>query len=304
MFGAGRGLHSGILLSVPRIGGTVKPVLDARLRGRLQKVLGPLGRALHSWGIRADHLTAFGVAAALADACVIGSGHLAWGFVLLLVSAVPDLLDGAVARSESSPSSRGAFFDSVADRVSDSAVLGGIAWYLAGRPHPRLAILALSAMAIGLVISYERAKAEALGYSAKVGLMERGERIVCIAVGLALPWLLVPVLWLLVALGSITVAQRFRSVWVQASKADGRAVWRAARVESRWRLWREQVRLQRAARASGGTRSWSWGSRRAGGVPARRRARRSAGSNGARWSLRRDRVRVAKASGRPLGGLD
>ena len=64
---------------------------------------------------------------------LIASGHLVWAVVGVIVAGVSDLLDGAIARGSGQASPRGAFFDSVTDRVSDALLLGGVAWYLAGR---------------------------------------------------------------------------------------------------------------------------------------------------------------------------
>ena len=76
------------------------------------------------------------------------------------------------------------------------------------------AVLGASAL-----ISYERAKAESLGYEAKGGLMERAERIIAICVGLAFSDLLVPILWLMLGLTAVTAVQRFVKVWKQAAVA-------------------------------------------------------------------------------------
>ena len=94
---------------------------------------------------------------------------------------------------------RGAFFDSVCDRVTDALVLGGVAWYLQDHHHGHAALLPFAVLGASLLISYERAKAESLGFDAKGGLMERAERIVVLCAGLAFSFLLVPLLWLMLA---------------------------------------------------------------------------------------------------------
>ena len=98
------------------------------------------------------------------------------------------------------------------------AILGGIAFYLAGRDGGRAAMLPMAAMAVATLVSYERARAESLGYNAKGGLMERAERTIALMIGLAFPVLLIPVLWLLVGLTSFTAVHRFVMVWRQAAK--------------------------------------------------------------------------------------
>ncbi|MDQ2728545.1 MAG: CDP-alcohol phosphatidyltransferase family protein, partial [Actinomycetota bacterium] len=179
----------------------------------------PVGTALRRTGLSPDHLTALGLVLAVPTAIVIASGHLWIGLVLLVASAIPDLLDGALAKASGRSSVRGAFFDSVADRVTDGLVLSGVAWYLQSTHHGHLFLLPMAVLAASLLISYERAKAESLGFDAKGGLMERAERIIVLCVGLLLGFLLVPLLWVMLALTLVTAGQRFSKVWRQATVA-------------------------------------------------------------------------------------
>jgi CDP-diacylglycerol--glycerol-3-phosphate 3-phosphatidyltransferase len=209
-------------------------LFDGRWRTGVERGLEPVGTSLRRTGISADHLTAAGLVLAAAAAVVIGAGWLVWGVVLLTAAALPDLLDGAVAKASGTASTRGAFFDSVADRVTDSLVLGGVAWYLAtSRPGSRVVILAVAVLASSSLISYQRAKAESLGLDARGGLMERAERIILLAIGLAFSVLLIPVLWILLGLTLLTAGQRFVKVWRQASAPP-----EVDRPVSRWRTWR------------------------------------------------------------------
>ena len=105
-----------------------------------------------------------------------------------------------------------------------------------------MAILAVTAL-----VSYERAKAESLGLSAKGGLMERGERMFLLGVAFLSTVIFVPVLWVLFVLVSFTAIARFVKVWNAASGRDAvirRRIeaWREGRVDSRWRTWRESAR--------------------------------------------------------------
>jgi CDP-diacylglycerol--glycerol-3-phosphate 3-phosphatidyltransferase len=190
-------------------------MLDGRLRTSVSRGLAPMGAALQKAGIGADALTVVGLLFSAATALLIATGELRWAVLGLIASGLVDLLDGAVARGSGQASPRGAFFDSVTDRVSDAVVLGGVAWYLAG-DSAYLPMLAFAAVALSMLISYERARAEALGYTAKGGLMERAERMVLLGVGLCFG-ILVPVLWIMVVLMAVTAVQRFVMVWRQAS---------------------------------------------------------------------------------------
>jgi len=195
-------------------------MLDGRLRATVSRGLTPIGRGLERAGIGPDGLTALGLALSVLTALLVGSGHLVWAVVALTASGLVDLLDGSVARTSGRASPRGAFFDSVADRVSDAVVFGGVAWYL-GRDGGRGAVLALAALALAMLISYERAKAEGLGYDARGGIMERAERMVLLGVGMAFD-VLVPVLWIMVVLMAVTAVHRFVKVWRQASDLPAR----------------------------------------------------------------------------------
>jgi len=106
-------------------------MFDKRCRADVERGLQPVGSSLGRVGISANQLTVVGLVISAASALAVARGLLIVGAILLTLSAVPDLLDGAVAKASGTASPRGAFFDSVADRVSDTLVLGGVAWYLA-----------------------------------------------------------------------------------------------------------------------------------------------------------------------------
>ncbi len=192
-------------------------MFDGRFRTAVDSVTTPIGRGLAAIGLSADALTGFGLLMAAASAVVIGMGRLGLGTVLLVLTALSDLFDGPVAAARGTSSSRGAFFDSTADRVTDGLLLGGIAWHLASEHGGTWAVLPMAVLGVSFVISYERAKAELLGFTAKGGLMERAERTVVLAVAVAFEVLLIPLLWVLLALSVVTAVTRFVKVWRQAS---------------------------------------------------------------------------------------
>ena len=154
---------------------------------------------------------------AVGAAIAIGAGALRLGLLLVVLTAIPDVLDGAVAKASGTASPRGAFFDSVSDRLTDALLLGGVAWFLATGHSGRIALLPMAVLALSMLISYERAKAESLGYSAKGGLMERAERLVALGLGLLFSNLLIIILWVMLVLTAVTAVQRFMKVWRQAS---------------------------------------------------------------------------------------
>jgi CDP-diacylglycerol--glycerol-3-phosphate 3-phosphatidyltransferase len=200
-------------------------VFDGKFRAPVDAAVKPIGALLRKTRLTPDHLTIVGLLVGAASAVAVGAGHLRWGLILVILAALPDLLDGALAKASGAASQRGAFFDSTVDRITDALLLGGIAYYFAATDSidPRLSVLPFAVMAVSSVISYQRAKAESLGLDAKGGLMERAERIVVLCVGLFLePWVegaLMWILWGMLVLITITAVQRFVKVWKQAAVA-------------------------------------------------------------------------------------
>lgn len=220
-------------------------MFDGRWRSSFEQGLKPVGANIRRTGITADHLTATGVLVAGGAAVAIGNGALRAGLLLLVLCAIPDLLDGAVAKASGTAGPRGAFFDSVSDRVTDALLLGGVAWHLSTTHPGRIAVLPLAVLGASMLISYERAKAEALGFDARGGLMERAERIIALGFGLLFDSLLIPVLWLMLVLTLVTAGQRFVKVWKQASapRKVEPSRWKARRAaRPTERAWRRQAR--------------------------------------------------------------
>ncbi len=255
-------------------------MFDKRCRAGVERSLRPVGTGLERAGISADQLTVLGLVLSGACAVAIGRGWLFVGWCLLAASAVPDVLDGAVAKASGTASPRGAFFDSVVDRVSDTLVLGGLAWYLASTHSPHTALLPLAILGASNLVSYERARAESLGFTARGGLMERAERMIAIGLGLLFSVILIPMLWVMLALTLLTAGQRFVMVWRQASATvPGRQV--GTRLSGRWSALRPSVGF-----GPGGERTRLRGQR---GDSGRWRARRASQSRPATWRRARTR---------------
>ena len=215
-------------------------MFDGRFRAPIERLVRPVGMLLRRTGMSPDHMTVIGVLVSVGAAFAVGAGALRVGLLLVILAAVPDMLDGALAKAQNSASQRGAFFDSVIDRVTDSILLGGVAWYFASEKSAHLAILPMAVMGVSSLISYERAKAESLGLDAKGGLMERAERIIVLCFGLLFDNLLVPVMWVMLVLTTATAVQRFVKVWRQAevsatvqARRERRQVRRVIRPSSR-----------------------------------------------------------------------
>jgi CDP-diacylglycerol--glycerol-3-phosphate 3-phosphatidyltransferase len=142
--------------------------------------------------------------------------------VVFVVGSLLDILDGALARAGGKTTPFGAFLDSTTDRISEGFMLTAIAYVLARHDHPVFVAVAVAAVAGSFLVSYTRAKAEALGLRGDVGIGSRAERVVVITAGLVLaPWGVLP--WSLVLLACtawITVGQRVLHVRKQLMEAN------------------------------------------------------------------------------------
>lgn len=167
-------------------------------------------------GISPNMLTIMGFGLAVVTAVVIGYGWLFWGGLLMIFAAFFDTLDGAVARNTGQTSAFGGFLDSTLDRYSESAILLGVAYYFSASDNTQLQVILVFLTVVGsLMVSYTRARAEAMDVECKVGLLQRPERIILLAIGLLTGWML-PVLWILAVLTNFTALQRIWSVYKDA----------------------------------------------------------------------------------------
>jgi CDP-diacylglycerol--glycerol-3-phosphate 3-phosphatidyltransferase len=197
-------------------------------------------------GVRPVQVTVGGTLGVVAASLTLfPAGHFLAGFLVVAFFLLGDGLDGTLARITGRESRFGAFLDSTLDRLADAAVFGGLIVWAAGDAPvllffgPRLAVgsdlaihgpglipgraavlwLSLSCLAFGFLVSYARARAEAFGVDASVGLFERTDRLVVallgvLAVGLGAPIWALSLALAVVALGSaFTIAQRIRATW-------------------------------------------------------------------------------------------
>ena len=192
-------------------------MFDGNFRTTFEKGMAPIGKSLHQAGVSPDLVTGVGVAMAAACGVAIGLGQFPLAVLLLLLTGLPDALDGAVAKAAGKDGPRGAYLDSVSDRLSDALLFAGAGWYLAGTDSPRMALLPFGIYIAASLVSYQRAKAEALGFKARGGLMERAERFIVLGFGLLFSPLFVATLWVMFVLTVFTAVARFTKVWRQAS---------------------------------------------------------------------------------------
>lgn len=190
------------------------------LRGALTAIISPLARFLLRLGVTPDAVTLTGTIGTCAAALWLApQGRLIAAALIVTVFALCDLLDGTMARMSGRTTRFGAFFDATLDRISDACVFGAVALYFAGPGDMMLGqAAALYCLIAGTTVSYARAKAEALGFTARVGMMERADRLVVLGIaGIAADLLERPAVlaWGLVFLGlltTVTVVQRVLAV--------------------------------------------------------------------------------------------
>jgi len=180
----------------------------------------PIVGILSKSRITPNALTLINLALNIAAGYVIATGHLLLGGILVLVSGLFDLLDGALARFTKKTTRFGAILDSTVDRISEAATLFGLLiWYLAR--GGTLEIVLVFAVLIGsFLVSYVRARAEGLGWQCQVGLFTRAERVIVLAIGLLINQVLIA-LCVLAVFVFTTVVQRVVYLWKQAKFEGG-----------------------------------------------------------------------------------
>ena len=176
---------------------------------------------LEQTSVTPDALTISGVGLCIAGSVIVYFEYLGWGLFLVgaalfVVGSILDILDGALARRRSFASPFGAFLDSTVDRVGEGFMLGAIGLVLMRDGRMWGVALAFAAMAGSFLVSYTRARAEALGLRGDVGIGSRAERVVVITTGLTLApiheLVLPATLAVLTATAWLTVAQRVLAV--------------------------------------------------------------------------------------------
>jgi CDP-diacylglycerol--glycerol-3-phosphate 3-phosphatidyltransferase len=207
------------LTSGPEGLGRVKAGYTSGVRRLAARSMEGLGRTR----VSPNALTTAGVALCAAAAVVVYFEYRAellafWvGAVLFVIGSVLDILDGALARSSGKGTPFGAFLDSTTDRISEGFMLGAIALVFSRDGNQLAVAFTFAAVAGSFLVSYTRARAEALGLKGDVGIGSRAERVVVIVAGLVLgPWGALPwAIYLLTATAWVTVLQRVLAVRAQ-----------------------------------------------------------------------------------------
>ncbi len=191
--------------------------LTDQMRVRFKGLLDAIGSAMNRVGITPNTLTMIGLAGNFVGALFLSQGKFLVGGLIVLAMGPVDALDGTMARLRGEPSEFGGFVDSVVDRYSELIVYGGLLSYYIDIEDSLLAILTFAAAAGSFLVPYIRARAESLGFEAKVGILTRMERFLILVPSLVLsiPWLGIGIV---AVFANITALQRILSVRNQAKK--------------------------------------------------------------------------------------
>ena len=195
-------------------------MLSAILRKPVSRVVDPVAVLLLRIGITPNGMTFFGSLGTSAMALWLWpQGEYFWGTMGVIAFIFSDLLDGTMARISKKSSQWGAFFDSTIDRVVDVALIGALLLSLL-KTDDRLALVAFAAMIGGFLVSYVKARAQALGLECDGGFAERAERVIILLTavgfaGLGVPYILAIGIWILAISSLATFVFRVYQVWKQ-----------------------------------------------------------------------------------------
>ena len=194
-----------------------------RFRHGWRRVVSPPARLLLAWGFTPNAVTWIGTLALVAVAFLTVPFGLLWqGALAMGLLVLSDSIDGQMARLSGRTSRYGAFLDATLDRVSDAALMTATIVHLVRVDSPAVLVgIAGWALAVGQITSYVKARAEAEGFRADVGIAARADRLVIMLLGLLMagigvPWAVEGAVLLLAVAGSVTVAQRLSAVRAHA----------------------------------------------------------------------------------------
>ena len=185
-----------------------------KLRLIFKNILDPIGRFLNRLGLTPNSITLLGLAGTMFGAFLISQGKMTMGGIVLLLFVLVDTLDGTMARLRGDPNDFGGFVDSVSDRYAEFITFGGLVYYFLSQENYLGVMVTFAATAGSVLVSYVKARAEGLGFTAKVGLLTRVDRYIVLIPALIFnqPYLAVI---LIAVLGNITALQRIFYVRVQ-----------------------------------------------------------------------------------------
>ena len=188
-------------------------------------IIDPPAKLLVRMKVSPDAVTLTGtIGGSLSMLILIPQGEFIWAFVLGVFFGMSDLLDGTMARMTGKSGPWGNFLDATLDRITDGAVFAALVLWGINQDNYWIVSGALLALVSGQVVSYAKARAEAVGATANVGIAERAERLILTGIavlltGIGVPYVLAIALWIIGIAGVVTVLQRMIEVRRQLSSA-------------------------------------------------------------------------------------
>jgi len=178
-----------------------------RLRIIFKDILDWIGGLLNRTGLTPNTITLLGLAGTAVGAYFLSQGKMTMGAIILLISVLVDAFDGTMARLRGEPSDFGAFVDSVSDRYAELITFGGLLYYFYHQGDDLGVMMTFAAAAGSVLVSYVKARAEGLGFTARLGMLSRVERYIVL---IPLLYLNLPFAAVLViaVLGNFTAFQR------------------------------------------------------------------------------------------------
>jgi len=198
-------------------------MISEKLGHRLDSVASRIAKFIFGKNVHPHLLTILGFLINVGAAVCLGMGYWFFAGCLILIGGFFDILDGAVARVSNKTSKFGGFLDSVIDRYSDIVLLIGLIWYYAVRGNPACVFIVCIVLMGCILVPYSRAKAEIFINHCNIGLMERAERTIFLALGSIFNVMNV-VLWVLAILTHLTVFQRIHYAWKEMKKLEEQPV--------------------------------------------------------------------------------
>jgi len=189
--------------------------VEMYLRKTFKGILDTMGTAVNKTGILPNTVTILGLVGNALGAYLLATGHISMGGLVILVMGPVDALDGTMARLRGEQTEFGAFVDSVTDRYSELVILAGLMIHYLIQQNYLAVGLVYFAAAGSVMVSYVKARAEGLGFTAKVGILTRVERYLILAPALLLNIPMVA-LWIIAVLANFTALQRIYFVRRQA----------------------------------------------------------------------------------------
>lgn len=196
----------------------IKKTFTDYLRLWFKWVLDPLGGFFNRLGLTPNMMTMLGLLGNTVGAYYLARGEMLTGGLFVLLMTPIDALDGTMARLRGEPSDFGAFVDSVTDRYSELIIYGGLLYHFLSLGEPLGGLLVFGAASGSVLVSYVKARAEGLGYEAKVGVLTRVERYLVLAPSLVFNQVLVG-LTIIAVFANITALQR---IWHVRSLAHAK----------------------------------------------------------------------------------